>query len=470
MEKVFRNNKTIDIISIVKDILRQSWVILLFALSISLLATTFAKYRYVPEYTTSTTFVVNTQGGNTSTYSNISSAISTAAKMQTVLESSIFQRTIAKQLGVPEYTADSSVSVLAETNLMTLTVKEKTGLSAYRYIRAILDNYSTVSDYVVKGVVIDIIQEPTFPTYPSNQSNAGKYRKNGFWIGLAIAVLYVAYFSYKKDTIKNAKEASSKLAARYLGSIYHESRGISRRKTKRTSMLLTNPILSFRYTESCRLTASRVRSRLDRKKAKTILVTSVAENEGKSTVASNLAVALAEEGKNVLLIDADFRKPSLYKIFEIPEDEAVNFVEILRTGEGLGNAIKKFPNQDLHFILNNAATGSIDDVLASGRLKTLLAYTKDKFDYIILDTAPMGLVPDAEGIAQYVDGSIIVVRQDRVIARNINDVIDSLNAAGGSVIGIIFNDASTGILGIRNKYGYGRNSYGSGMNGGAYAG
>lgn len=468
MENVFKNNRTLDVFSIVLDLLRQWWVIILFALSIALLAGSFARFRYVPEYTTSATFTVNTQGSNSSYYSNVSSAFSTAEKLKVVLESNLFKRTIAKELGVSEYTANTEVTVLDQTNLMTLTVKEKSGLSAYRYIRAILENYSTISDYVVRDVVIDIIQEPTFPSTPSNISGEGMFRRIGFLLGLAIAILYVAYFSYIKDTVKNPKEASSKLAARHLGSIYHEGRNfLIRRKTKKVSMVLTNPILSFRYAESCRLMASRVRSRMDKKKAKTLLVTSVAENEGKSTVASNLAVALAQEGKSVLLIDADFRKPSLYKIFEIPEEEAINFVEALRTGEGLENAIKKYPNHDLHFVLNNAATGYIDDVLANGRLRTFLQYVRKNFDYVILDTAPMGLVPDAEGIADYVDASLVVVRQDRVLARNINDAIDTLNATEGHVLGVVFNDAMSGFFGIRSGRRYG--NYLTGRYGGAYA-
>lgn len=465
METVFKNNKTIDIVSIARDVLKQWWGIVLFAISIALLVSTIVRVNYTPVYTTSATFVVNTQGSNSSMYTNISTANDTAARFQTVLESNIFQRAIAKEIGVTEYTAETTISVLEETNLMTLEVKEKSGLLAYRYIRAILENYSVISDYVVEGVVIDIIQQPVFPAYPSNASKVKTYQRYGFLIGLAIAILYVTYFSYIKDTVKNPKEASSKIAARLLGSIYHEGRGFSRRKTKRTAMIITNPILSFRYVESCRLAASRVRSRMDRRKAKTLLVTSVAENEGKSTVASNLAIALSQEGKKVLLIDADFRKPSLYKIFEIPETEATNFVEILRTGEGLENAIRKFPHQDLHFILNNAATGSIDDVLANGRLKTILKYARDNFDYVIIDTAPMGLVPDAEGIADYVDGSVVVVRQDRVLARNINDAIDTLNSTNGHVLGIVFNDASAGMAGVHSAYGYGLGRYG-----GSYAG
>lgn len=78
--------------------------------------------------------------------------------------------------------------------------------------------------------------------------------------------------------------------------------------------------------------ASRVRSRMDRKQAKVALITSVAENEGKSTVAANLAMALAKEGKHVLLIDCDFRKPSQYKIFQRPEHESIDLLQELRRG------------------------------------------------------------------------------------------------------------------------------------------
>ena len=87
------------------------------------------------------------------------------------------------------------------------------------------------------------------------------------------------------------------------------------------------------------MAASRIRSRMDRKEAKSLLVTSVAENEGKSTVASNIAVSIAQEGKKVLLIDADFRKPSLYKIFDLDKSQVTNLVGILRSGVGMQKSI-----------------------------------------------------------------------------------------------------------------------------------
>ena len=452
------NYRTIDIASISRDLLRQWWAILLFSITVAILVNLVASIVYRPVYATSTTFVVTTRGTNTSIYENITSATDTAARFQTILESNILRRAIAKDLNIDEYNATTEVKLLEETNLIVLTVKHKSALMAYRYIQSIMNNYSVVSDFVIKNVVLDVIQSPAIPVMPSNPNRSKIYTLLGFLVGLAIAVLYVAYFSYLKDTVKNSKEAPSKLAARLLGTVYHEKVGKERRKTRKNSMVITNPILSFRYTESCRMAASRVRSRMDRKGAKTLLVTSVAENEGKSTVASNIAVSIAQEGKNVLLIDADFRKPSLYKIFDIDKNQVTNLVAILRSGVGMQKSIVKLKKYPLYFILNNTNTGSIDDVLANNRFRSLIRFSRTKFDYIILDTAPMGLVPDAEGIAELCDASLIVVREDVILAKNINDAIDTLNETNAKVLGIVFNDAKLrGVSAIRTNSAYNYN-------------
>lgn len=451
--------RTLDPASIIRDVLRQWWGILLFSAAVALLVNVAANSLYKPMYSTSTTFVVTTRGTNTSIYQNISNASDTAERFRTVLESNILKRTVAKDLEVKTFDAVTSVQLLEETNLIVLRVNHRSALMAYKYLRSIMNNYSTVSDYVIRDVVLEVLEQPKIPTVPMNVNRAGSFMQLGFLGGFLIALLYVAYFSYLKDTVKNSNEASSKLAARYLGSVYHEARGKERRRTKVTAMVISNPILSMRYTESCRMVASKVRSRMDRKGAKTVLITSVAENEGKSTIASNLALALAQEGKNVLLIDADFRKPSLYKIFDIDKDQITNLVEILRTGKGLNKAVIRLKRHPLYFILNNTNTGSIDDILANDRFEALIGFARRQFDYVIIDTAPMGLVPDAEGIAEFCDASIIVVREDTILARNINDAIDTLNDTRAKVLGVVFNDArgrNASPVRSNSAYGFGR--------------
>lgn len=447
--------RTLDPVSIIRDIVKQWWAIILFSLSVALLVNVVVSFVYKPMYMTSATFVVTTRGTNTSLYQNINNAKDTAQRFQTILKSSILQRTISKDLGVDTYNAVTSVELVEETNLIVLRVSHRSALMAYRYMRSILSNYSEVSNYVIRDVVLEILEHPTIPVTPANIKKEWYFMQLGFFASLIVAVLYVSYYSYLKDTVKNPNEASSKLAARYLGCIYHEAKGAKRKRYGTTAMIINNPLLSFKYTESCRMTASRVRSRMDRKNAKVLLVTSVAENEGKSTVASNIALALSQEGKKVLLIDADFRKPSLYKIFDVDKTKTANLVEILRTGTGLEKTVIKLKSQSLYFILNSTSTGSIDDILANNVFGSLIRFARTQFEYIIIDTAPMGLVPDAEGIAELCDASVFVVRADTILARNINDAIDTMNETSAKVLGVIFNNArSRGLTTVHSNSAY----------------
>ena len=123
---------------------------------------------------------------------------------------------------------------------------------------------------------------------PVNPLNEKKTMIIAFIAAAAVFMVLVAGLSYLRDTIKNPKDVTSKLDTRLLGSIYHEKKSKSiklRKKKEFVSMLISNPLRSFQYAESNKMMSSRVRSYMDKENAKTLLVTSVMENEGKSTVA-----------------------------------------------------------------------------------------------------------------------------------------------------------------------------------------
>ena len=222
-------------------------------------------------------------------------------------------------------------------------------------------------------------------------------------------------------------------------------------------MIITNQFLSFRYVEANKLMASHVRNRMDKQNAKVLMVSGVTENEGKSTVAANLALALAQEKKRVLLMDCDFRKPAQYKVFELEPGSFSNFADVLTGAISAEKVLTQVPGTWLYGIFNVTENRNL---LNSGRneiLNKILESVREFFDYIIIDTAPVGLVADTEEIASLVDASLLVVRHDYTWARDINDVVDLLDRVSGKVIGCVLSDVPTLFASdaSRGAYGYG---------------
>lgn len=449
----------IDLISMLKDIAKEWWAILLLSLAVALFADIWVNATYQPEYKTSTTFVVTAKGMNTNVYQNLNSTQQLAQQFTEILDSNVLKKKVAQDLNMSSLNIDSSVDLVPETNLITLSVKAGTAVESYRILQSIMKNYNTVSDYAIKNVIIETIQSPAVSMAPVNPLNEKKTMVIAFIAAVAVLMVLVAGISYLRDTIKNPKDVTSKLDTRLLGSIYHEKKSKSlklRKKKEFVSMLISNPLRSFQYAESNKMMASRVRSYLDKENAKTLLVTSVMENEGKSTVAANLALGLAQEGNRVMLIDCDFRKPAQYKIFDMEGKDADDLGKVLTGKAGTENLICNWNDTNLYMILNRTSSNSIEAMLKSTTLRQIVGFCRQNMDYVIIDTSPLALVSDTEELAQMADASVLVVRQDTVLTKDINDAIDILNNTRGKVLGCVLNDASSSqITGSTAHYGYG---------------
>ena len=449
----------IDLISMLKDIAKEWWAILLLSLAVALFADIWVNATYQPEYKTSTTFVVTAKGMNTNVYQNLNSTQQMAQQFTEILDSNVLKKKVAQDLNMSSLNIDSSVDLVPETNLITLSVKAGTAVESYRILQSIMKNYNTVSDYAIKNVIIETIQSPAVSMAPVNPLNEKKTMVIAFIVAVAVLMVLVAGISYLRDTIKNPKDVTSKLDTRLLGSIYHEKKSKSlklRKKKEFVSMLISNPLRSFQYAESNKMMASRVRSYLDKENAKTLLVTSVMENEGKSTVAANLALGLAQEGNRVMLIDCDFRKPAQYKIFDMEGKNGDDLGKVLTGKAGTENLIRNWNDTNLYMILNRTSSNSIEAMLKSTTLRQIVGFCRQNMDYVIIDTSPLALVSDTEELAQMADASVLVVRQDTVLTKDINDAIDILNNTRGKVLGCVLNDASSSqITGSTAHYGYG---------------
>lgn len=452
------NVQQIDLISMLKDIGREWITILLLSIAAALFADIWICATYQPEYKTSTTFVVTAKGMNSNIYQNLTSTKDLAQQFTEILGSNVLKKKVAQDIGVNSLDVETSVDLVPETNLITLSVKAKTAAESYRVLRSVMENYNTVSDYAIKNVIIETIQQPSVAMSPSNPLNEKRMVLKVFLIAAGCLIVLVAGISYIRDTIKNPGEVSSKLDTRLLGPIAYEKKSKSlsmNRKKGYLSMLISNPLRSFAYVESSKMAASRVRSYMDKEQAKVLLVTSVMENEGKSTVAANLALSLAQEGNRVMLMDCDFRKPAQFKIFDVRDNEETDLGDVLINHKSADRIIRNWNDSNLYMILNKTSSNSIETLLKSTTLKQIIAFCRERMDYVVVDTSPLALVADTEELAQMTDASVLVVRQDTVLAKDINDAIDILNNTRGKVIGCILNGTASQSTGGNSHYRYG---------------
>lgn len=202
---------------------------------------------------------------------------------------------------------------------------------------------------------------------------------------------------------------------------------------------------------------------MEKHESKVVIVTSVSENEGKSTVAANLAISLADRDKKVILIDGDLRRPSQFLILGLQPDEKSELGEFLKGGGKMQNLMRRTDVKRVFFMGGRNCYSSSTDILQSERTKELIDACRKLVDYVVIDTPPVGIVADAEIYARYADEVCLVVRQNFILAEDINDALDCFRDAGCRVLGVVLNRVqSFGTLTnetvgrYTSRYGYGR--------------
>lgn len=454
----------IDLYSILRDISKYIVVILLLAASMSLLAYVYVGRSYHKQYESTSTFIVSSKGSNNSVYSDLSTTTEMATKFSEILNSSILQKKVAKEMNMDYFPGTASAEVVNETNLLVLKVQADSPEMAFSLNKVIMNNYSVVTNQLIGTVVLDVLQNPTVPSGPVNEFQPAALMKKTFVMTIVALCGLIAIISFLKDTVRKPKEVSKKLDGTLLQTLYHERLYKSwkaRIHRKKSSVLLTNPGTSFQYVEDMKKLARKVSSKMKDKQAKTLLVASVEENEGKSTVAANLALALAEESEKVLLIDADLRKPSQYKIFGLAPEEVQEFGEVLNGNEKSDHLVHALAKSELLLVTGTMIYPNSTEMIASDMFYKIVDFFKERLDYVIIDTPPMSQAADAEELVDYADASILVVRQHTALVKDINEAISILNSGEGTMLGCVYNDVFHGIAQTARNYGY-RYAYGSG--------
>ena len=467
------NIMTIDLFSIILDVVKQWDTILLLTLSTLFISYVLLTFLHPLDYAASATMVIRTSSeedtakvssGN-DVYETISYGADNALRLKNILESRELKTTVAKELGFERFYGSVTAEPLGESNLLRVTVRAKSPYISFKEAESVLENYGKFSEDLVGGTELTVLERPVVPERPSRPRQNMRYALYcSAFVFAAISALFTL-LSLMRDTVHNTDEVEAKLDTKHLATIMHETKlnkGRKRIGSEKTSILITDPLTSFQYAEDMRKLAARILNEMSEKEQKVLLVSSAAENEGKSTVSANIALAMAQINKRVVLVDMDFRKPSLHKILNMQNADFIDFSTFLeenKNGESSSlsgearSLLYKVPGSDLYSVFNRKAVPQAVEKY-SELIGSFLEELKQQADYIIIDTAPNSLVSDAEELAGLTDTSIIVVRQHWMEASAINDTIDAL---GGKerVLGCVFNNAYRSRIIETSGYGYG---------------
>lgn len=174
------------------------------------------------------------------------------------------------------------------------------------------------------------------------------------------------------------------------------------------------------------------------KEIRVITVTSSEPAEGKSTVISNLGIAMAQAGQNVLIIDADLRKPTIHKVFKI--NNSLGFTSALVENVEIGSVINEIEGIDnLSVLTSGPIPPNPSELLNSKKCKNFIEELKDSFDIILLDAPPVGVVTDAAILSTIVDGIILVIGHGQVDIHSIQRTKELLEKVNAPILGTVLN-------------------------------
>lgn len=443
--------ESVPLLLIARELWRKLGLILMFAATAAACGYIAATLLYRPAYQTQTTFVVSVRNGST-VYANLNTASTMAETLSTFFEGDVMRKCITNDIGAVSGTIKAKQ--IPETNLLTMTVSAPTQRDAYRITQSVLRSYNEQASKLLGDVALDVLRRPTVPTAPANSSGAMHTAKLCALAGLLLAAVYLAVRVYLRDTVKCEADVEQKLDARLLATVRHEKKQKTLRNRK-TSILITNATTGFAFVETFKRLRTRVDYLMRRAQGRTILVTSLLEDEGKSTVAVNLALAMARRHKNVLLIDLDMKKPALYKLLDRQQEKFLPLETYLCSDAPVSQLVRKDARCGIYTILSRKGVGDTAQLLDSARLHDLLTQMRTRMDVIIIDTPPMSAGGDAERIADLADAAILVVRQDQAPVRALNDCIDVLRRSDAEVLGCVFNNVYAASVSDRQSYGYG---------------
>lgn len=359
----------------------------------------------------------------------------------------------------------SSVQDTSAVKIVSTTLNPKLAADICNDLTKVAPKY--VEDAVGVGSINTIDQAKVYPSPVA--PSALKNTIIGMAAAFLIIVLIIFVIDYFDNTIKDPDVISQRYKKAIIGEIQEFGSGKKKNGKKakhryESRGLLTEKNVPFNVIESYKTIRANILFTAADSDRKVIAISSPAPSEGKSTTAANLAIALAQTGSNVLLIDADMRKPVQHRTFRVKNNEGLSTLIIKKSF--LDKSIKKNVISNLDLLTAGPIPPNPSELLASESFKKLLEQFTEMYDYVIIDIPPINVVSDAMVIKDYISGLVLVVRYGQTTNEALTNCMKQVELAQANVLGFVMNDVyhKHGASYYKykyKKYGYGYN-YGYG--------
>ena len=441
--------------------IKKHWYIIAVLAGICCVGFTLYSYSaYAPQYTAAATFTVTPKGDSLSAYTSISSNASTQQLEKTfpyIITSAPLTRVVAEDLGLSDVPGTLTATAVEDTNLFTITVTSSNYETAYNVLKSVINNYPSVAEYVVGATDLVLVVPPSASSTPINPISYREKALIGTAVGALLGLLIVFFLENLNHTVRHPDEIRKLLNNQRLGSIVKVVKKKSSHSTG--SLTIDDAHTDPRFKESVFSIRNKIIKLCADQKINSVMVASTTTNEGKTTVAANLAIALAKKHYRTVIIDCDLRNPTVRQQLNIPESCSLGIVDVITGTCSLQDAIVKTKKNGLYVLPGTIPVNNASELMGSKQLADLVAALEKIFDYVVIDAPPVGIVSDALEMKDYVGGLVFVVRQDYA---KVSKILDSISLFGYSkikILGCIFNMAS-GVLSTRGYGRYGYNSYG----------
>ncbi|WP_455835213.1 polysaccharide biosynthesis tyrosine autokinase [Pseudarthrobacter siccitolerans] len=423
-------------------VLRRNWVVIAACTCLGLLVAGGAALAVQPTYTANTKLFVaiqsngsaaDLQQGNTFSQARVQSyveAATTPAVLQPAIDSLGLNISPAQLSSSVRATVDLNtviISITAEDTspVQAAAVAQATGNSLIR----VIERLESPSEGGISPVRLSIITPATAPSAPS-APNTRSYIILGTLAGLAAGIA-LSFLRNSLDTkVRNESDFRRISDVPLLGGISFDSDA-----TKKP--LLTQAPIQGPRAESFRQIRTNLQFANISNESRAVLITSSLPGEGKSTTATNLAIAIAQSGQSVVLIDADLRRPRVDDYLGL--DRNAGLTTALIGKEDVANLLQQWGDNDLYVLTSGQIPPNPSELLGSQAMQNLLLRLESSFDVVIIDAPPLLPVTDAAVLARQVGGVVLVVGSSKVRVPDIQKSLNALEMVQADLLGVVMN-------------------------------